>query len=57
MEGVGRVSEAGAGEVGVCEVWSVNNAIPIWSVFRAKDYLPKLTVVYFLRVRRGTSQH
>ncbi len=26
-------------------------------MFRAKDYLPKLTVVYFLRVRRGTSQH
>ncbi len=30
---------------------------PVWTVFRAKDYLPKLTVVYFLRVRRGTSQH
>ncbi len=29
----------------------------LWSVFRAKDYLPKLTVVYFLRVRRGTSPH
>ncbi len=29
----------------------------IWAVFRAKDYLPKLTVVYFLRVRRGTSPH
>ncbi len=29
----------------------------VWAVFRAKDYLPKLTVVYFLRVRRGTSQH
>ncbi len=29
----------------------------LWAVFRAKDYLPKLTVVYFLRVRRGTSPH
>ncbi len=29
----------------------------VWAVFRAKDYLPKVTVVYFLRVRRGTSQH
>ncbi len=24
---------------------------------KKKDYLPKLTVVYFLRVRRGTSPH
>ncbi len=30
---------------------------PLWAVFRALDYLPKVTVVYFLRVRRGTSQH
>ncbi len=29
----------------------------IWTVFRAMDYLTKVTVVYFLRVRRGTSQH
>ncbi len=29
----------------------------LWTVFRALDYLPKVTVVYFLRVRRGTSQH
>ncbi len=29
----------------------------LWAVFRAKDYLPKVTVVYFLRVRRSTSQH
>ncbi len=29
----------------------------LWPVFRALDYLPKVTVVYFLRVRRGTSQH
>ncbi len=26
-------------------------------MFRALDYLTKVTVVYFLRVRRGTSQH
>ncbi len=26
-------------------------------MFHAKDYLPKPTVVYFLRLRRGTSQH
>ncbi len=26
-------------------------------VIRALDYQPKVTVVYFLRVRRGTSQH
>ncbi len=29
----------------------------LWAVFHAKDYLPKPTVVYFLRLRRGTSQH
>ncbi len=29
----------------------------VWAVFHAKDYLPKPTVVYFLRLRRGTSQH
>ncbi len=33
------------------------STLRVWTVFRAKDYLPKLTVVYFLRVRRGTSQH
>ncbi len=34
-----------------------NGRANIWTVFRALDYLPKVTVVYFLRVRRGTSQH
>ncbi len=34
-----------------------NGRANIWAVFRALDYLPKVTVVYFLRVRRGTSQH
>ncbi len=38
MEGVGRVSEAGAGEVGVCEVWCVNNAIP--KISRRRSSLP-----------------
>ncbi len=43
--------------VGVTRLVLRHTPPPVWAVFRAKDYLPKLTVVYFLRVRRGTSQH